>query len=118
MDRARRAAFAAVFLVMALGVALAAAPPRDAGQLQPAALVAWPTSTLVISEVQTGGVSASDEFVELANAGPVVVDLAGLEIVYVTASGSTVTRKASWPAGQPLEPGRRLLVANGLGGYA
>ena len=33
------------------------------------AAVGWPTSTLVVSEVQTGGASASDEFVEIANQG-------------------------------------------------
>ena len=34
-----------------------------------AATVPWPVSSLVVSEVQTGGSSASDEFVEIANQG-------------------------------------------------
>ncbi|HKG57948.1 MAG TPA: lamin tail domain-containing protein, partial [Candidatus Limnocylindrales bacterium] len=84
----------------------------------PAAAVAWPTSTLVVSEVVTGGASASDEFVEIANTGPAVVDLANVEIAYVTSSGSTVTRKASWTSTTPLDPGRHLLIANSLGAYA
>ena len=36
----------------------------------------------------TGGASASDEFAEITNAGPVPIDLTGLELVYVTSSGS------------------------------
>ena len=40
-----------------------------AGPAVRAAAVGWPPSTLVVSEVQTGGASASDEFVELANQG-------------------------------------------------
>ena len=71
-----------------------------------------------MSEVQTGGASASDEFVELTNAGPAAVDLVGLEIVYVTSTGGTVTRKAAWTASLLLEPGRHLLVANSAGTYA
>ena len=71
-----------------------------------AAAVGWPTSTLVVSEVQTGGASASDEFVEVANQGAGAVDLAGLEVVYATSSGSTVTRKATWSASTVLDPGK------------
>ena len=51
-------------------------------------MVGWPPSTLVVSEVQTGGASASDEFVEVANQGAAPVDLLGLEVVYATSSGS------------------------------
>ena len=70
---------------------------------------------IVVSEVQTGGVSASDEFVELANQGATSVDLQGLEIVYATSTGSTVTRKATWTASTILDPGRRILIANAAG---
>src|SRR5258706_2145332 len=80
--------------------------------------VPWPTSTLLISEVETGGASASDEFAELANAGTVAVDLIGLELVYVTSTGSTVTRKATWATSRILDPGRHLLVANAAGVHA
>ena len=74
---------------------------------------------LLISELQTGGASASDEFVELYNPTEVALPLEGLELVYVTASGSTVTRKAAWELGAPgVEPGRHLLVANEAGIHA
>lgn len=74
---------------------------------------------LVISEVMTGGASASDELIELYNptAGP--LPLEGLELVYVTASGATVTRRAAWQLGAPeVGPGSHLLVANQLGVFA
>jgi DNA/RNA endonuclease YhcR with UshA esterase domain len=55
---------------------------------------------LVISEILTGGTSA-------------------LELIYVTASGATVTRKAAWTAdAAPVQPGAHLLVANEAGIYA
>ncbi len=83
------------------------------------AAVSWPPSTsLLISEIQTGGVSASDEFVELYNAGPDAVDLAGLELAYVTSSGATVTRKVAWSAPTSVGPGRHVLLANAAGIYA
>ena len=107
MDRARRA------VVIALFLAFSVAPGSGS-----AAVVTWPPSTLVLSEVMTGGSSASDEFVELTNEGPVAVDLVGLEVVYVTASGSTITRKGSWADSLALEPGRHVLFANALGAHA
>lgn len=74
---------------------------------------------LVISELQTGGASASDEFVELYNPTPVAMPLEGLELVYVTATGTTVTRKASWPLGAAsIPPGAHVLVVNDVGAYA
>ncbi len=118
MDRVRRAAVAALFLVYAFAAAVAGAGAPQQSITSLAAAIAWPPATLVLSEVVTGGASASDEFVEIANAGPTGVDLFGLEIAYVTASGSTVTRKAMWPASLLLAPGARLLVANALGLYA
>src|SRR5262245_32425693 len=60
----------------------------------------WPPSAdLLVSEVVTGGASANDEFVELYNAGSLPVDLGGLELVYVTSTGSSITRKVSWSNG-------------------
>ncbi len=74
---------------------------------------------LVISELQTGGASASDEFVELDNPTDVALPLEGLELVYVTASGSTATRKAAWALGAPpLGAGQHLLVVNEAGIHA
>jgi hypothetical protein len=74
---------------------------------------------LVISEVMSGGASASDEFVELYNPTAGELPLEGLELVYVSASGATITRKAAWSAGAAgLPPGAHLLVANEAGIYA
>ena len=115
MER-RLAPLAALFIVLALGgVALAAVPDPGASALAP---VGWPVSTLLISEVQTGGASASDEFAEITNVGPAPVDLAGMELVYATSTGSTVTRKASWPSSFVLDTGRHVLIANTSGIYA
>jgi hypothetical protein len=118
MDRARRAVVIALFLAFSLASAVAGNSFGPAIGPGSPVVVSWPPSTLLVSEVMTGGSSASDEFVELTNAGPVAVDLAGLEIVYVTASGSTVTRKGSWAESVALEPGRHVLLANALGVHA
>jgi uncharacterized protein YdeI (BOF family) len=76
-------------------------------------------SHLLVSEVMTGGVSASDEFIELYNPTAGSLPLEGLEIVYVTASGGTITRKASWAAGAAgLNAGAHLLLANAAGIFA
>ena len=114
MER-RVAPLAALLVVLAVsGVAAGAAVdpvPQALGA------VTWPVSTLLVSEVQTGGASASDEFAEITNVGTASVDLAGFELVYVTSTGSTVTRKASWSAPLLLDPGSHLLVANSAGIY-
>ncbi|MGZ8563546.1 MAG: lamin tail domain-containing protein, partial [Candidatus Limnocylindria bacterium] len=73
----------------------------------------------VVSELMTGGASASDEFIELYNPTLTVQPLEGLEVVYVTSTGATVTRKAAWAAGAPgLAPGAHLLIANAAGIFA
>ena len=67
----------------------------------------------------TGGASASDELIEIYNPTAAALPLEGLELVYVTASGATISRRAAWELGAPsVEPGRHLLVANELGVYA
>ena len=74
---------------------------------------------LVISEIVTGGTSASDEFIELYNPTSGPLPLEGLELVYASASGLTVSRRAAWELGAPeMPPGGHLLVANELGTYA
>jgi outer membrane biosynthesis protein TonB len=120
MDRVRRAAHAALILAIVVSAAvLGAGRPVDRlASTGLAAAVAWPTSTLVVSEVMTGGASASDEFAELSNTGLDPVDLTGYEVVYVTSTGGTITRKASWAAATIVAPGRHLLIANGSGVYA
>jgi len=80
--------------------------------------VAATAGRLVISEVMTGGASASDEFVELYNPDAAALPLDGLELIYVSASGATVTRKATWGAGAAIGPGAHVLVANEAGVFA
>ena len=76
-----------------------------------------PSPDLVVGEVVTGGASASDEWIEIHDRGALAADLGGLELVYVTASGGTVTRKASWQQ-LVLKPGASLLLANASGTFA
>lgn len=71
---------------------------------------------LVISELVTGGASATDEFVEIYNPAASEAPLAGVELVYVTASGSTVTRRAAWEEGSVPAYGH-LLIGNAAGIY-
>ena len=112
MDRARRAGFTALIVVV-----MVPAAGGFGGPGVQAAAVGWPPSTLVVSEVQTGGASASDEFVEVANQGGGPVDLSGLEVVYATATGSTVTRKATWSAATILGPGKRIATREPSGSH-
>lgn len=106
-------------LLAALSICAAAIGPALASPLPGADLAPTPVSHIVISEVMTGGASASDEFVELYNPSGTEQALDGLELVYVTASGATLTRKAAWDAGTPpLLPGAHLLVGNEAGAYA
>ena len=74
---------------------------------------------LVISEVVTGGASASDELIELYNPSAAALPIEGLELVYVSASGATLTRRVGWAEGAPLlGPGAHLLIANEAGAFA
>jgi hypothetical protein len=83
-----------------------------------ATVPSWPaSSTLLIGEVVTGGTTASDEFVEIYNASTSAVSLANLELVYVTSTGGTMTRKAAWADGEVLGARRHLLVANASGAF-
>ena len=106
---------ACLTLTLASGLVRAAPTGPDAAT----AAVAWPPATgVLLSEVMTGGASASDEFIELYDAAASPVDLVGDEVVYVTATGGTVTRKATWTASTLLTPGQHLLLANSAGVYA
>ncbi len=104
-------------LPVALGAVLALpAVPAAPGPAWAAA--DWPPSTdVLIGEVVTGGTSGSDEYVELYNRSDLAVQLDGLELVYVTASGGTVTTKRRW-SDRKLRPGGHLLVANADGSFA
>lgn len=90
-------------------------------------LVVVPTGTtggialdhLVLSEIATGGASASDEFIELRNPSTGPLPLAHLEVVYVSASGATVSQRVLFaPDAAPIPAGGHLLLANELGTHA
>src|SRR5439155_25702076 len=101
--------------ILALAIDHALAVPWNDGLGSSVPLVASP-GHLVVSELITGGASASDEFLELYNPTLAALPLEGLEVVYVTATGATISRKASWAAGSPgLPPGAHVLIANGGG---
>jgi hypothetical protein len=119
--RAPRSAIVGLFVVLLVVASARPALPAEATSpaMAPAASIGWPPSTgLIVAEIVTGGTSASDEYVEIANAGPSPVDLAGHELAYVTSSGATVTRKWAWTSSLLVEPGRHVLVANALGIHA
>ncbi|HET8777449.1 MAG TPA: lamin tail domain-containing protein, partial [Candidatus Limnocylindria bacterium] len=74
---------------------------------------------LVVSEVVTGGASASDELIELYNPTAAALPLEGLELIYVSSTGATITRRAAWALGAPSVPaGGHVLVANEAGIFA
>jgi hypothetical protein len=122
MVRARRAALAAFVLIWSVAALVLAAAPTTAAPAAAtgeAPAVAWSPSTgLSIAEVVTGGTSASDEYVELTNAGPASIDLNGLELAYASSAGTSVLRRTGWATATPLDPGRHLLIANAAGSYA
>ena len=104
-------------LSLPLGAALLV-PSIPASPGATAADVGWPRSTdVLVGEVVTGGQSGSDEYVELYNSGDLAVQLGGLEVIYITASGGTVTSKRRW-SDRLLAPGAHLLLANADGTYA
>ena len=121
MHAPRSAVIGALVVLLGISMTGRGSPPGQAPGLPiaPAAAVGWPVSNgLLVAEVVTGGASASDEYIEVTNAGPIPLDLAGQEVVYVTASGSTITRKAAWTGSLVVEPGRHVLIANALGLHA
>ncbi len=107
-NRTPLGAFALVVLLIGAAISdVVRAAPIDGDEV-----FAATAGPLVISEVMTGGASASDEFVELYNPDAAPLPLDGLELMYVTASGATVTRKATWGVGTAIGPGAHVLVAN------
>lgn len=118
MQRARRSMLSVVVLAVAL-IGIAGVSPNAVRLVSPAAVASWPVSGgLVVGEVVTGGASASDEYVEIYNAGASTLDLLNVELVYVAAAGTSPTRKVAWSTSRPLVPGRHLLVANSAGAFA
>ena len=113
----RLSALLGAITLLALAIEQANALPLPMSVAGPASVLT--PSHLVVSEVMTGGASASDEFIELYNPTAAALPLDGLEVVYVTATGATVTRKAAWTAGAPaIASGAHLLIANSSGIYA
>ena len=103
--------------VRGLVISLIAVVLLPLGLLQRPAVAA--DGHLVISEVVTGGATASDELVELYNPSAAALPVEGLELVYVSASGATLTRRVGWGVGAPvLGSGAHLLVANEAGAFA
>src|SRR5919108_1125120 len=118
LDRAARQASARV---SRLAVSVAVAFTTLAVPAVPVSTAVEPTEYqhLLVSEVATGGASASDEFIELYNPGPGTLPLEGLELVYLSATGTTPGRRAIWMLGAPsVPPGAHVLVANEAGIYA
>jgi len=79
---------------------------------------ATPTDSAVrVNELATGtSASATDEFVELFNAGPVRADLSGYKLVYRSGAGTSDVSLATIPDGTTLAPGAFYLF--GGSGYA
>jgi hypothetical protein len=69
---------------------------------------------LVVNEVQTGGVTAADEFVEVLNRCGDPAALGEARLVYRAAAGTSDVVLFTWPADAVLAPGGRLV----LGGTA
>ena len=70
-----------------------------------------------VNELSTGmSGAATNEFVELVNAGPAPADIGGLKVVYRSASGTSDTTLATIPAGTTLAAGAYYLL--GGSGYA
>jgi Lamin Tail Domain len=121
--RSSLAVLASITLLLAVLSTTAAVNHQAAGPVHVAAdvgaVAAEPIDHLVVSEVLTGGASASDEFIELYNPAAAALPLEGLEVIYVTSTGGTMTRKAWWAAGAASLPsGAHLLIANGAGAFA
>jgi hypothetical protein len=114
--RVRLAAATLALLILLASIGQTLAVATDGLEIEAAAAG---SGHLLLSEVMTGGTSASDEFVELYNPTSAELPLEGLELVYVSASGATVTRKAAWAAGAPgIAAGGHLLIANEAGVFA
>lgn len=69
---------------------------------------------IVISQVQTGGGGAGDEFIEIFNRGADPIDLNGYRLVYRSANGSSdvLNPLASWNTSTVIPPGGYYLIAS------
>ena len=67
---------------------------------------------LMISQFQTGGATANDEFIEIHNSGPDPIDLSGYSLVYRSASGTNDVLFMNWASGTIVPSGGYYLVAS------
>jgi DNA/RNA endonuclease G (NUC1) len=67
---------------------------------------------LMISQFQTGGGTANDEFIEIHNSGPDPIDLSGYSLVYRSASGTNDVLFMNWASGTIVPSGGYYLVAS------
>ncbi|HJR07194.1 MAG TPA: lamin tail domain-containing protein [Pyrinomonadaceae bacterium] len=104
---ARRQLFALALVVSLLAILL----PTRFNSVIPAAQAV--STTFVISQFQTGGGVATDEFVELHNVSGVAQDLNGHRLVYRTSTGTTdaTTPLAVWTTTTMVPAGGYYLVA-------
>lgn len=70
------------------------------------------STSLVISQFQTAGVSASDEFIELHNVSANPIDLNGYRVVYRSTSGTTDTAITNWSTSVVIPAGGFYLLTN------
>ncbi|MFD3164348.1 ExeM/NucH family extracellular endonuclease [Herpetosiphon sp. NSE202] len=70
------------------------------------------STSLVISQFQTAGVNASDEFIELHNISANPIDLNGYRVVYRSTSGTTDTAITNWSTSVVIPAGGFYLLTN------
>ena len=74
-------------------------------------------SKLLLSEILTGGTSATDEYVRIEASGAAPIALDGVELIYVSASGLTTRRLVTLDPTVLLAPGASILLAHALGSF-
>ncbi len=67
---------------------------------------------LMISQFQTAGGTANDEFIEIHNSGPSLIDLSGYTVVYRSANGTNDVKMMEWPSSTIIPSGGYYLIAN------
>jgi endonuclease G len=71
-----------------------------------------PSTTLVISQFQTAGTSATDEFIELHNVSSGSIDLNGYRVVYRSAAGTGDVPFVDWTTPTIIPAGGYYLIAS------
>ncbi len=78
----------------------------------PTPVVQAASTTIVISQFQVAGATATDEFIELHNVGSTSVDLTGYRVVYRSATGTSDTTLYNWTASTVIPAGGYYLLGN------